>query len=1264
MSDRRLLAAGAAFVAFVAAGLLGLYDASLGVVLQGAALGVGTGLMAVGLVLIYRTTRVINFAYGAMGTVAGALASGLTLGSLEWSWYLSAPLSIVAGVAVGLLVELTVIRRFATSPRLVLTVATIGLAQALGGLALFMPGWFGTEALNPGFSTPLSDTEWTVSPVTLDGNHLVLAAVAPLVLLALAWFLFRTGAGTAVRGMAENLDRARMLGIPVNQLNLLLWGVAGGLAAVTVVLKAPTQGLSVDAAAGPTVLLAPLAAAVIVGMRSIPGAFLAGVAVEILDQLAQINLDSRTWTYVVLLGVIVVGLLFQERATGRADAAGEGTWSAVGVTHRLSRPLAALPEVRALRVVGALLVVGALVWIPLAGSPSQVNDGTITLIYALAAVSLVVLTGWGGVVSLGQFALVGVGGVVAANLIVDHDLDLFATIGLSALAGGIVAAVIGIPALRVSGQLLAVTTLAFAVAMQVHVINPANYAGLVPGDFERPELFGSVDLATERWLYLLALVLLAGAVAIVFNLRRTRTGRVVRATRDNDRGAAAVGISTTRTKITAFVISGMFAGTAGALHAVALRGIGVNTYEAADSLLLFSMAVIGGVSSLGGTLAGVALVQWLGYTFPRLQLLLTGVGLLAILMVLPGGLGQAYERLRDRVAHAAARRRGVSLVDELALADGADGVAETPEQRAAAAALAVEREERAGAARAGDAAAAEAGLSRADAPGGGAEGALVSCSGLESGYGSLQVLFGVDVAAGDGDVLALLGTNGAGKSTLFKAMVGLLPVTAGRVTFAGQDITGLPPEKVARRGLSMMPGGKGVFPTLTVAENVRLSTWMLRGDPERARGRTDEMLDMFPILRDRWDQQAGNLSGGEQQQLSIAMAFVTEPQVVLIDELSLGLAPAVVGMLVDKVRELHRQGTTIVLVEQSINVALLMCESAVFLEKGQVRFRGPTAGLLERPDILRAVFIGSDDGPAAGDSGASGDDAGTTDADGDDAAAAGPAGRGLALECRQVSKRFGGITAVDEVDLTVAPGRIVGLIGHNGAGKTTLFDVLTGFLEIDGGRVVLGGTDVSDMAPHRRAILGVGRSFQEARLYPSLTVRECIEVSLERHLANRDPVAAALHLPASVDSERAAEARAEELIALLGLGAFRDRPTGELSTGTRRIVELACLLAQDPAVVLLDEPTAGVAQVETEALVPLLRRIQAETGCSMVVIEHDMALLSELCDEFVALEQGRVIARGTPAEVLADPDVIASYLGTDDQVIQRSGERRSTTPTA
>jgi branched-chain amino acid transport system ATP-binding protein len=394
-------------------------------------------------------------------------------------------------------------------------------------------------------------------------------------------------------------------------------------------------------------------------------------------------------------------------------------------------------------------------------------------------------------------------------------------------------------------------------------------------------------------------------------------------------------------------------------------------------------------------------------------------------------------------------------------------------------------------------------------------------------------------------------------------------------------------------------------------------------------------------------QMAGNLSGGEQQQLSLAMAFVTKPKILLIDELSLGLAPTVVGQLCAKVGEIHASGTTIVVVEQSVNVALRLAKRAVFLEKGRVRFTGPTADLLERPDILRSVFIGGGVRRAPAKRASTNGDAPS---------------RGVELTCTDIVKRFGGINALDYADLRVPPGRVVGLIGHNGAGKTTLFDVISGFLVPDVGRVRIDGVDVTDRPPHARAVAGLGRSFQEARLYPSLTVAESIAVALERHLPCRDPLAAALALPASLDSEASAFERVDELIELLGLGGFADVPTSDLSTGTRRIVELACVLAQDPAVVLLDEPSAGVAQREAEALAPLLRRVQAETGCAMCVIEHDMTLLSDLCDELVAMELGHVIATGPPRDVLSHPRVVESYLGVDEQAIARSGTLKRRSP--
>jgi branched-chain amino acid transport system ATP-binding protein len=537
--------------------------------------------------------------------------------------------------------------------------------------------------------------------------------------------------------------------------------------------------------------------------------------------------------------------------------------------------------------------------------------------------------------------------------------------------------------------------------------------------------------------------------------------------------------------------------------------------------------------------------------------------------------------------------------------------------------------------------------------------ALLTCRGVDISYGPVQVLFGVDFDVTEGELVALLGTNGAGKSTLLKGICGLVRPKRGTVVFKGRDVTNLPADLTTRLGVSLMPGGKGVFPTLTVAENLRLASWLIRDQPERVDAARREVFDLFPVLEKRQDQMGGDLSGGEQQMLALGGALMTRPELLMIDELSLGLAPTVVAQLLDVVREIHGRGTTIVIVEQSVNVALELAQRAVFMEKGEVRFEGPTADLLERPDILRSVFIagaaGIDGKVAAEEKKAerrvkARPEVKRREAVAEDAA--------VLLRCAEVTKRFGGITAVDEVDLALRDGEILGLIGHNGAGKTTLMDCISGFNAIERGRIELRGVDVTDWAPHERARGGLGRSFQDALLYPSLTVAETIAVALERHLQSRDMVAAAFQLPASFESELEVTAKVEELITLMRLDAFHDKLTGELSTGTRRIVDLACVMAQEPRVLMLDEPSAGVAQRESEALGPLLLRVRARTGCSILVIEHDMPLLSSVCDRMIALELGAVIAEGPPQEVLEHPRVIESYLGTDESAVQRSGSSK------
>ena len=465
-------------------------------------------------------------------------------------------------------------------------------------------------------------------------------------------------------------------------------------------------------------------------------------------------------------------------------------------------------------------------------------------------------------------------------------------------------------------------------------------------------------------------------------------------------------------------------------------------------------------------------------------------------------------------------------------------------------------------------------------------------------------------------------------------------------------MTHTPPDEIAGRGVTQVPGGQGVFPSLTVAENLRLAGWLQRREHDEARKATERVMGYFPVLRERLHEPAGNLSGGQQQMLTLGMAFIGRPRLLMIDELSLGLAPTVIAQLLDIVKAMREQGITIILVEQSVNLALTLADEAYFMEKGEIRFHGPTAELLERPDVLRSVFL---EGAASATSSRPAPNGG-----GATAAPTSPDGaRKTTLEVSDVSKRFGGVSALNDVSFSVRQAEILGFIGPNGAGKTTLFDVICGFLPADGGSIRLetdrGSYDLMRKSAQARAKLGLGRSFQDGRLFPALTVQETIAVALETHVKVRNPMAAALHLPNVMLSERRVRNRVDELIEVVGLRAFRDKFIHELSTGSRRIVDLACVLAHEPTVLLLDEPSSGIAQREAEALAPLLRRVRDTLGATLLVIEHDLPLLTSIADRMIALDLGEVIAEGAPADVVRHPSVIASYLGTTESTVARSG---------
>jgi branched-chain amino acid transport system ATP-binding protein len=234
---------------------------------------------------------------------------------------------------------------------------------------------------------------------------------------------------------------------------------------------------------------------------------------------------------------------------------------------------------------------------------------------------------------------------------------------------------------------------------------------------------------------------------------------------------------------------------------------------------------------------------------------------------------------------------------------------------------------------------------------------LLETKGLTVSYDGVKVLFGVDLEVRRGEMVALLGTNGAGKSTTLNAISGIVEPDGGNVWFDGDAITGEPPERTAARGIIQVPGGRGVFPGLTVEENLKMGCFMIRRDTSLVAERMNDVLALFPRLAERMSQKAGSLSGGERQMLTLAASFVLRPKLLLIDELSLGLAPALVRELLDAVRKMNAAGITVVVVEQSVNIALTLADRAYFMEKGEVRFHGATEDLLKRRDLLRSVFL-------------------------------------------------------------------------------------------------------------------------------------------------------------------------------------------------------------------------------------------------------------------------------------------------------------------
>jgi branched-chain amino acid transport system permease protein len=518
-----------------------------------------------------------------------------------------------------------------------------------------------------------------IGQTVFHGNDVIAMLAIPVVIVALAAFFKFTNVGIAVRGSAENADRAFLLGVPVKSIQTVVWVMASLLAFVAMFLRAGIVGLPIGTLLSPSLLVRALAAAVIGKMEKLPTIFAASVVLGVLEA-AIIFHTGRGIIVDPILFVIVLGALLVQRRGETIRKEERSSWQAVAEVRPIPRELAGVPLVKWTRR-GVLLALAAFaLLLPVIMSASQINFAAYILIVAMVGVSLVVLTGWAGQVSLGQVAFMGIGAAVGGYMTSVWHWDIAIALVASGLVGAGAAMVIGLPALRIQGLFLAVATLGFAVATSSYLLNREFIHWLPVERFDRPLLLGRISLESEGRFYYFTLACLILVIFAVRGLRKSRTGRVLIGVRENEPAALAYGVSAVGAKLTAFAISGFIAAFAGALFVHHQQVLGIEPYAVERSLEVFIMTVVGGIGSVPGAILGAVFVEGIGYfrtLFPlsirNLLGFITGpIGVIFVLMMLPGGLAQGLYVLRDNLLRKVAERRGIlvpSLVADRRLAE-------------------------------------------------------------------------------------------------------------------------------------------------------------------------------------------------------------------------------------------------------------------------------------------------------------------------------------------------------------------------------------------------------------------------------------------------------------------------------------------------------------------------------------------------------------------------------------------------------------------
>jgi branched-chain amino acid transport system permease protein len=610
----------------------------------------GNALLAVGLVLVYKSSRVINFAHGELGAFAVAMMLML-IRAYDWPYWPAVVTSLAATGVLAAVIERTIIQRLFAVPRLLVLVATIGIAQlvTVARLVLPKPQVHGKAAFVGGgtqFPVPFKEPVVTFGRVVLLPADFMILVCGPLLVLAVVLFLRYSIYGVAIRAASENAPRARLMGVPVRRVSTMAWVISAVLSGAAAILLAPKIGFTAGEAVGLPLLFRGLAAAALARFESVGAAFGWGVLFGVADQLVFYYSGRAGLTDAVFFGALFVLLLSRRAARSRTTAAEESSWQLAEPVRALPREITSHPRwkllSRGLVVVAAVLLVLA---------PSALDSAHTYLLGSVFAtsvvtVSLTILTGWAGQLSLGQWAIAGCAAVLGSRLVGLEGVPFWVAFALAGAVGAVLALLIGLPALRLPGTLLAVVTLGFGVASTSWLYDQSWFRGT--GTLERPEWM------SVGWYYAVTVIVLATALAAVRTLQRSRFGRNVVAVRDNPVQAAAMGISVTRTKLGAFVLSGVLASYGGFLWAAGSGAASSQSFPAVKSVALLAAAIIGGLGSIGGAVLGTLYIVGIPFFAPDswswMGALSSGLGLLVLVLALPGGLARVLFTARDLLA--------------------------------------------------------------------------------------------------------------------------------------------------------------------------------------------------------------------------------------------------------------------------------------------------------------------------------------------------------------------------------------------------------------------------------------------------------------------------------------------------------------------------------------------------------------------------------------------------------------------------------------